>query len=75
MKFDQFDESHLCDEKAWLWWKFSKVLEIYHCDENKLMWRDKCTSEMKIYQFDTKLSIWWKLIVMEIYHCDENLWK
>ena len=45
-------------------------MKINYSDENLLMWWT-WTSGMKIYQFDKKFSISWKLIdMMNIYQCD-----
>ena len=71
MKFDQFGDLHICDEKSWLWWKFITVIEINHCDENYLMWWE-LIGAMKVHNWNENSSIWYIFIILMKTNYDES---
>ena len=67
MKIYNCDENQKFDKNSTKWWKFSKVMKIHHCVENKSLWWISIIV-MKIPHCNEILSLGWKLITFK---CDE----
>ena len=73
IKIDYFGEN------SSMWWKYSILMEVYHCDGNlSIINMKELKKVLKIFQGEENISLlrivslWWKfIIVKKTRHCDE----